>query len=107
MAIKYVSEHHSGDDPGGLIREVLNAGDAFQGPAEDIVLSWALRLGDDRDPADCAKRLLNDYGIAEGPAPAGAAGRVVTLLREAATYPQERLHGHVRRGRRRRLEGKR
>lgn len=104
MAIKYVSEHHSDDDPGGLIRDVLDAGPEFQGPAEDIVLSWTLRLEDDRDPAACAQRLLADYGVAEGPVPEGAAGRVVTLLREAATYPQDRLHGHVRRGRRRRLE---
>ena len=105
MAIKYLSKHHSDDDPGGLIREVLEAGPAFQGPAEDIVLSWTLRLGEGIDPADAARRLLDAYGVAEGPPPEGATGRVVTLLRETAAFPQDRLQthvGHRRKGGRRR-----
>ena len=101
MAIKYLSEHHSEDDPGGLIREVLNAGDGFQGPAEDILLAWTLRLGDERDPAEVARRLIEAYGIGDSPAPEGACGRLVTLLRETAASPRGQLHGRrPRRGRR-------
>ena len=99
MAIKYISPHHSEDDPGGIIHDVLEAGAEFQGPAEDIVLTWTLRLTDGLDPAEAAKRLLAAYGIADGPPPEGAAGRVVEMLRQAAAYPGERLHGHVRRRR--------
>ncbi len=84
MAIKYVSEHHSSDDPGGLVKTVLDMGSEFPGPAEDIVMTWLLRLDDDRDPAEVAARLLADYGYAETPLPEGACGRVIELLRETA-----------------------
>ena len=106
MATKYLSPHHSDDDPGGLIHDALAAGDAFHGPAEDLVLTWTLRLGDDRDPAEVAQRLLAAYGIAEGPPPSGAAGRVVELLRETASYPAGRLRRHLRRKRAGRRRGK-
>jgi hypothetical protein len=103
MAIKYESRYHSDDDPGGLIREVLELGPAFPGPAQDLLLAWMLRLEDDRDPAVVAGRLLEAYGIASGPLPEGACGDLVKLLRETATYGADRLrrHGGKRRGRRR------
>jgi hypothetical protein len=106
MAIRYLSAHDTPDDPGGLIREVLDSGAAFQGPAEDILLAWTLRLDDGRDPAEVAGRLLRAYGRAEGPLPDGACGRLVALLREAAAAPRGQLHGHRprRRGGRRRSE---
>ncbi|MGF1610907.1 MAG: hypothetical protein ACFCUQ_16005 [Kiloniellales bacterium] len=96
MAIKYVSPHHSEDDPGGLIHDVIAAGADFAGPAEDIILTWTLRLGEGRDPAAAAQRLLAAHGLAEGPLPQGAAGRVIEMLREAASYPEDRLRRHVR-----------
>ena len=42
MATKYLSPHHSPDDPGGVIREVLLMGPEFPGPAEDAMLAWEL-----------------------------------------------------------------
>jgi len=54
MAIRYLYEHYSPDDPGGLIREVLQMGEDFPGPAEDVILAWILRPGQDRDPAEAA-----------------------------------------------------
>lgn len=84
MAVKYVSEHDSPEDPGGLIREVLDLGEAFAGPAEDVLLSWSLRLGDGLEAATAARLLLLRYGLEEKPTPPGAGGRLVTLLREAA-----------------------
>ena len=103
MAIKYESRYHSDDDPGGLIREVLELGPEFPGPAPDLLLAWMLRLKDDRDPAAVAGRLLQAYGVAEGPLPEGACGELVRLLRETATYGPARLQnlGGKRRGRRR------
>ena len=72
MATKYLSPHHSSDDPGGVIREVLLMGPEFPGPAEDVILAWTLRLSVDRDPADAAKKLLETYDLTEGrPATAG------------------------------------
>ncbi|HEY9549310.1 MAG TPA: hypothetical protein VIR45_07400, partial [Kiloniellaceae bacterium] len=71
MSIRYISDHDSPDDPGGLIREVLEMGDDFPGPAEDVVLAWVLRLGQDRDPAEAAKRLIADYELGREPAPGG------------------------------------
>lgn len=105
MATKYVSPHHSPDDPGGVIREVLLMGPDFPGPAEDVMLAWTLRLGPDREPADAAKRLLAAYDVAEGPLPEGACGKLVDLLRqtavsgEVASRPVRR--GGRQRGRRR------
>lgn len=84
MAIKFLSPHHSPDDPGGLIKEALLMGPDFQGPAEDVMLAWTLRLGPGRDPAESAARLLAAYGVAEGPPPEGACGRLIDLLRQAA-----------------------
>ena len=79
----------------------MNLGDAFQGPAEDILLAWTLRLGDDRDPAEVALHLIEAYGIGNGPAPKGARGRLITLLRETAASPRGQLHSRQpRRGRR-------
>ena len=105
--MKYASKHHSEDDPGGIIRQVLDAGPEFEGPAEDILLAWTMRLGDGADAGAAAARLTAAYGIAEGPLPEGAAGRVVELLREAANYPQARMGRDLKRrrgGRRGRLE---
>jgi len=103
MAIKYESRYHSDDDPGGLIREVLELGPEFPGPAPDILLAWMLRLGEDQDPATIAGRLLKNYQVDAGPIPDGACGELVKLLRETATYGADRLiaRSNKRRGRRR------
>ena len=101
MVIKYVSKHDSPDtpdDPGGLIKEVLDMGPAFPGPAQDILLAWLLRLGDEHDAAAAAGRLIEAYGLAEGPPPEGACGELVALLQQTAGSPQEHLSGHRRRG---------
>jgi len=92
MATRYLSRHHSLDDPGGLIGESLSCGAEFQGPAEDILLAWSLRLADDQDPAEVAARLLRANGHGDGPLPPGPAGRLVQLLRETAASPRSRLH---------------
>ncbi|MEO1192360.1 MAG: hypothetical protein AAFY02_11425 [Pseudomonadota bacterium] len=87
MSVTYTSPHHSEEDPGGLIREVLNLGDAFPGPAADILLSWSLRLDDSLPAAEAARRLLERYDLQAGEPPAGACGELVVLLRQAAEAP--------------------
>ena len=91
MAIKYVGRYHSEDDPGGLIREVVELAEEFPGPSPDIVFSWLLRLPDGQDPAEVAKRILKDYGLAEAELPETPAGEVISLLREVSLYGVERL----------------
>jgi hypothetical protein len=106
MATKYLSPHHSPDDPGGVIREILLMGPEFPGPAEDVILAWTLRLGVDREPADAAKNLLETYELAEGPLPEGACGKLVGLLRQAANSRDHPSGKPVRRrGRRRGQKG--
>lgn len=102
MATRYLSPHHSSDDPGGVIREVLLMGPEFPGPAEDVMLAWTLRLGADQDPADAAKRLLAAYHLAEGPLPEGACGKLVGLLRQTAGSGDLAARRPMRRGGRRR-----
>ncbi len=48
------------------------------------MLAWAMRLGVERDAAEAAARLLTANGVAEGPLPEGACGRLIDLLRQAA-----------------------
>jgi hypothetical protein len=95
--VKYASKHHSPEDPGGLIYEVLQAGEDYTGPAEDVILSWMLRLEDDQDPAATARRLLEAYGCEDGAHPGGSAGRLILLLRETAEASPERLTKRSRR----------
>lgn len=101
MAIRYLSEHDSPDDPGGLIREVLQMGEDFPGPAEDVILAWILRLGQDRDPAEAAQRLLDDYHLNDDMLPGGACGRLIAMLKETAAYPAQRMTRHLCQPRRR------
>lgn len=95
MPITYTSKHHSPEDPGGIIREVLNMGTAFTGTAREVLLGWTLRLDDNVDPAAAARTLLQRYGYADRPPPDGACGELVMLLRETASYPQGRLDTHL------------
>ena len=88
------------EDPSGLIGQVLEMGGEFDGFPEDILLSWVLSLPPDLDPAAAANRLLDRYGIREGTAPDGAIGRVWSLLRETARFPEGRLGASARRQRR-------
>jgi hypothetical protein len=88
MATRYLSKHHSDDDPGGLIQDALAAGPDFAGPAEDLLLAWTLRLDRAIDPRAAAARLLAAQGLDEAPTPPGEAGRLVALLRETAAAPQ-------------------
>jgi hypothetical protein len=84
MAVRYVSMHHSAEDPGGLIGEALSLGADFAGPAEDLLLAWSLRLADDLPAPEAARRLIERHGLATAVAMPGAAGRLVELLRQAA-----------------------
>jgi hypothetical protein len=95
MAITYTSKYHAPEDPGGIIGEILNMGAEFPGPARDALLGWTLRLADGQDPAAAARAVLEKYGLAEGPAPEGACGELVGLLRETADYSQARLKTHM------------
>ncbi len=87
-------------DPENLIRQVLEMGAEFAGPAEDILLSWILSLGGGIEPAAAANRLLDEHGLRHGTVPPGAIGRVWLLLRETARYPDDTLRPERRQRRR-------
>lgn len=92
------------EDPVGLIGQALAMGTNFPGPAEDVLLSWLLKLDAAVDPSAAAAKLIRHYGVAEGPLPAGEAGKLVRLLRETAACSPNRLdRSHGRRGRNRRI----
>ena len=79
-------------------------GPDFPGPAEDVLLSWILRLDPAIDPVAAAAVLLRHYGVAEGAPPAGEAGKLIRLLRETAAANPGR-DGQSRRRRRPAPEG--
>jgi hypothetical protein len=89
-------------DPDLLIAQVLAMGREFAGPAEDIIFSWLITLAQDIDPAVAANKLLDEHNLRHGSVPDGALGRVWTLLRETAEFPESRLRSSAatRRGRR-------
>lgn len=89
-------------DPNLLIEQVLEMGAEFAGPAEDVVFSWLLSLAQDLDPAVAANLLLDEHNLRRGAPPPGPVGRVWTLLRETAEFPDSRLRAAPRRGARRR-----
>jgi hypothetical protein len=107
MAITYTSKHHSPQDPGGVIREVLDMGADFPGPAKDVLLAWVLRLEDGLDPAAAARDLIETYDLAEDAPAAGACAELITLLRETAAYGVERMAARTCRPRSQRRRGRR
>ncbi|HSR72449.1 MAG TPA: hypothetical protein VLL72_08725 [Kiloniellales bacterium] len=102
MPITYTSKFHSREDPGGIIREILEMDAEFEGPARDALLSWVIRLEPGLSPATAARRLLARYELEER-TPAGACGELVKLLRETAAEaaPRPVARPSRRRGRRR------
>lgn len=87
-------------DPNLLIRQVIEMGQEFTGPAEDIIFSWLISLAHDLEPATAASQLLDEHNLRQGEPPPGAIGRVWILLRETANYPDSRLRTAARHRRR-------
>jgi hypothetical protein len=88
------------EDPVGLIGQALTMGADFPGPAEDVLLSWILKLDQAVDPVAAAATLIQRYAGAEGPLPEGEAGKLIRLLRETASCsPDEARRRRSRRGR--------
>jgi hypothetical protein len=48
-------------DPKSLLEQAFEMEDEFPGPAEDLLLSWLLSLGENQPPADAAAALLPRY----------------------------------------------
>ena len=71
----------------------------FSGPAEDVIFSWLISLAPDVDPASAANRLLDEHKLREGSVPDGPLGRLWTLLRETALFPDDRLNAAASRRR--------
>jgi hypothetical protein len=78
-------------DPDLLVAQVLEMGDDFAGPAEDILFSWLISLAPEVDPAAAANKLLDEHNLRHGAVPNGPLGRLWTLLRETALFPDNRL----------------
>ncbi|HZT18808.1 MAG TPA: hypothetical protein VFA23_05350 [Dongiaceae bacterium] len=84
-------EREEPDDPHGLIRQVLEMGESFPGPAGDVLLSWLLQLKDRIDPAAAARRLIERHRLPGPPFADNPRGRLIRLLHETATCSAERL----------------
>jgi len=87
------------EDPNNLIRQVLEMGEEFPGPAGDVLLSWLLDLKERVDPAEAARRLIERHHLPGPPFAETPRGMLIRLLHETSTYSAERLEGMA--GRRR------
>jgi hypothetical protein len=87
------------EDPNNLIRQVLEMGEEFPGPAGDVLLSWLLDLKERVDPAVAAQRLIERHRLPGPPFADTPRGKLIRLLHETATFSAERLEGMA--GRRR------
>ncbi|MDF2765825.1 MAG: hypothetical protein K0S81_2819 [Rhodospirillales bacterium] len=72
------------EDPVGLIGQALAMGSDFPGPAEDVLLSWMMKLDPAVDPIAAAAALIRHYGVGDGDLPPGESGKLIRLLRETA-----------------------
>ena len=84
MTIKCHGPYDSPEDPQGILKMSLEMGAEFPGPAEDVLLAWTLRLGIDADVAAAARKLLEDYKVAEMPRGNDQHARLIALLEEVA-----------------------
>lgn len=91
------------EDPSRLIRQVLEMGEEFPGPANDVLLSWLIELKDRIDPAEAARRLIQRHKLPGPPFATTPRGELIRLIHETASYSAERLEemGRRRRGGRR------
>tara|TARA_R110002072_G_scaffold43877_4_gene123200 strand:- start:12489 stop:12848 length:360 start_codon:yes stop_codon:yes gene_type:complete len=93
MTVTYTSKHSSPQDPGGLIWQAVDMGDEFPGPAEDLLLSWTLRLDPSIDSRQAAAFLLDSYGLGARELGDSPCDRLIGLLRETATAAPRRRGG--------------
>ncbi|MGO1118578.1 hypothetical protein ACTL6U_07735 [Rhodovibrionaceae bacterium A322] len=93
MAVTYTSPHSSPQDPGGLIYQAIEMGDDFPGPAEDLLLSWTLRLGLTTDSRQAAATLLEKYDLQDRVLGDSPCDRLIHLLRETANAKPKRRGG--------------
>lgn len=84
MTIKYHGVYDSPEDPQGIIKMSLEMGEEFPGPAQDVLLAWTLRLGVDADVPAAARKLLEDYRVAEMARANEQHGKLIDLLKETA-----------------------
>ena len=68
------------EDPVGLIGQALAMGAEFPGPAEDVLLSWMLKLDAAIDPIAAAATILRHHGLAQGELPPGERGKLTQDL---------------------------
>ena len=74
------------EDPNNLIRQVLEMGEEFPGPAGDVLLSWLLDLKERVDPALAARRLIERHGLPGPPFADTPRGKLIRLLHQTATF---------------------
>jgi hypothetical protein len=87
------------EDPKALIRQTLEMGDEFPGPAPDILLSWMLSLSVGIDAATAARTLVERYAEAmAAPVSHPAAIRLREMLRETASLAGQPTRAGKRRG---------
>src|SRR5690625_1161254 len=97
MTLHYASPLHHEDDPGGLVGEAFAMGAEFPGPAEDLLLSWMMRLPEGIDARAAARRLLERYATDREPLTGEHCARLADLLHQTAEVPAGARDGGRRR----------
>ncbi len=84
-------------DPVNLMSQIFEDSSSFAGPAEDVLLSWLMRLSPDVNQQDAARKVLDDIAGSIAEDASDEARKLYDLLRQAAEG-QGGAEAHKRRG---------
>ncbi len=86
-------------DPVNLMHQVFEHADAFVGPAQDVLLSWLMKLPKEMEPASAATTILETTVANCRETPSEEAKKLIELLEQVREHGGlEGMRGNRRRG---------
>jgi len=73
-------------DPVNLMHQIFEEADAFIGPAQDVLLSWLIKLPQEMNPATAAGMVLDTTVVGYAGTPSDEAEKLIELLRQVRDH---------------------
>ena len=87
-------------DPVNLMHQIFEDADAFVGPAQDVLLSWLMKLPQSIEPATAARTVLETTVAHCSGAPSDETQKLIELLEQVSKHGEIGT-GQAAKGRRR------